>query len=278
MKIRREDITAQFGMKLYDIAKKRGIEGAPAIAEALYENDVCYKIIKPGGRDKKYLTYRNKDIAAISKQVQRHFDCEEAYEVGSDYLYAYSKLFNCSIDYFFGLISQDCPNADTNDIAEKTGLSGKAVANLIQSKDEDSDASYSRTKWWSDIPSDDAFDSIPAAWMMYCMQVQEYNDLEKKIKAIEAAEKSANDQSYRLMMQARREALEKMQPGKSSDCDGAFRILSKLTSDYYDKKIEEWLSTHHVDIEQNYYDNEIKRIEILENALKDGAKPVSKNK
>lgn len=202
MRIRREDITAQFGIKLYDIAANRGIEGAPAIAKALYENDECYKILKPGGRDTKYHVNKSKDIGTLSKQVQRHFGCERAYEVSSSYLYAYSKIFNCSIDYLFGLISQDCPNAEVNDITEKTGLSPKAVENLTKNKtiyleeflssideyglldlstynnydsDDDEDG-YLDTEcqlscFWSKILESSLFDSMPENWYrMACAQ------------------------------------------------------------------------------------------------------------
>ena len=44
-----------------------------------------------------------------------------------------------------------------------------------------------------------------------------------------------------------------------------------------DEKAEKWADSRHVDFEDNYYDNELKKIEILEAALKEGSRPATKN-
>ena len=44
-----------------------------------------------------------------------------------------------------------------------------------------------------------------------------------------------------------------------------------MLSEYIDTRAEEWVKSKHTDWEQNYYDNELKKIEYLEKVLKEGS-------
>lgn len=76
------------------------------------------------------------------------------------------------------------------------------------------------------------------------------------------------------MMEARRNSLEKMQPWKKSNCEGAFGILLQIITMYIDAKTESWVASKHTDLAENYYDNELKKIELLEATLKEGSEPI----
>lgn len=114
--------------------------------------------------------------------------------------------------------------------------------------------------------------------MHYSIKVLQYMDLKKKIEAICKAKDSAADLHIKAMMEARCTSLEKMRMGKESDCGGAFLFLTKLLSQYIDGRTENWVNSQHIDFADNYYNNEIKKIEIMEAALKEGSTPIDKSK
>ena len=122
---------ATFGRRLFLLGKEDGLIGPPDIADAIYKNDKCFNLIKPGGRTVKYESTKKKDMTTLSRRIQEHFDVVEAYEVPGIYLLAYSILFNCSMDYLYGKIDNRCPNAEINDICQKTHLSPKAIEKLM---------------------------------------------------------------------------------------------------------------------------------------------------
>lgn len=197
-----EDIPkeAKFGRRLFIAAERNNLLGPAQIAEAVYDNDKCFKLAKPGGRAKKYPETKKKDIGAIVRRVQEHFNCTGADEVSSAYILIYSQLLHCSTDYLYGLIDIPAPDAKIADICEKTGLSEKAVENLMSGdeiyldeylrkafeygfaennpcKDKERDSGEndelydglleidsSISKFWSNILESEQFKSIPDSW------------------------------------------------------------------------------------------------------------------
>ena len=123
----REDAT--FGRKLFLLGEKNGLIGPPQIAEALFENEECRKIL-----NKKTYNAKN-EKKWIARSVQAHMDKEEVYGVDGKYLLAYSVLFNCSMDYLYGVIDEEYPNMEVRDICKKTGLSSQSVKNLMEKKE-----------------------------------------------------------------------------------------------------------------------------------------------
>lgn len=165
----------------------------------MYENDEYFSLIQVGKRKEKHSECRNKDLASISRRVQEHYKAKTADEVPSGYILAYSKLFRCSTDYLYGLIDIPAPDAETADICRKTGLSEKAVKNLMSGgsvfldeflwtadrygllerrptdttdnhnaeedpEDEYLDTECSMTDFWNTILENDIFNMAPQAW------------------------------------------------------------------------------------------------------------------
>ena len=131
-----EDIRpeAYFAKRLFHLGEEIHCLGPAKIAVALYENNECFKLVHPKNRTYKYAINRKKDISSIARRVQDHFDLENAYDVPGKYMMAYSILFNCSMDYLYGRIETKCPNVEILDIGQKTGLSTKAVEQLMSNE------------------------------------------------------------------------------------------------------------------------------------------------
>lgn len=263
-----------FGRRLMELAREKEIGSPLLLAEALYHS---YRdLVEPAQRKNKHgkvVKDSKHDIEAIKRMVQRHFNEENAYNIQSKYLYAYSMLFDCSLDFLYGNTKVRCCDLEVRDICNKLHIDERAITNFIDGYDSDPEA-FSPTLCWSELLSTNMFDEIPSAWLRYSMEVLQYKDLEKKIEAIKKAEISAADSNYRIMMEARRNSLEKMQPWKKSNCEGAFGILLQIITMYIDAKTESWVASKHTDLAENYYDNELKKIELLEATLKEGSEPI----
>lgn len=186
------DATCLFGIKLFKLAETNKLIGTQAIAEALYLNDECYKILKPN--TSKYESTRKKDILSISKSVLRHFESTTVFNVDNRYLLAYCKLFNCSMDYLFDIIDEPAPNAKVKDVSNKYGLSYIALDNLEKDSvidldesielleryhllldyDFSDDLEISIREFWNDLLESDIFFKIPELW--YKMTIANYVD------------------------------------------------------------------------------------------------------
>ncbi len=202
---------AKFGKRLFKLGQEQGLNGPAAIAKAIYANDECFKLFAPGNRTYKYEVNKdNRDIPTIQRRVDDHLDAENAYDVSGNYLLAYSILFKCSLDYFYGKIDVPCPNVEVLDISKKTGLSVKAVERLMEKKEvcleeqlltadqyglldmpsySDEDDGYintyaSVTDFWSRIMESELFSVLPVNW--YRMACALYTSKGVKIIADDA--------------------------------------------------------------------------------------------
>lgn len=93
-----------FGRRLMELAIEKECATPILLARALYE--ACQDLVEPAIRRNKrgkIVKDEQHDIDAIRRMVQRHFNAENATDVQSNYLFAYSKLFNCSLDYLYGV-------------------------------------------------------------------------------------------------------------------------------------------------------------------------------
>ena len=182
-KTRLDDIRPEaiFGRRLFLIGEKNGCKGPAAIADALYKNDDCFKLLTPRGRSEKYKFNKDKDTAAIMRRVQDHLDCVNAYDVSSNYLLAYSILFDCSMDFLYGKIDVECPNLEIFDISKKTGLSIEVCKRLVYcSKDGESPV----VDDWSAILGSDLYNSVPADWRFITNKIYERMELEAKLEGL----------------------------------------------------------------------------------------------
>ena len=186
--------TAEFGKKLFQLGADQDMLGPAAIGRGLYENDECYKLVHPRDRNVKHEIYEKKDISAIVRRVQEHFNYESATDVNGCYMMAYSILFDCSLDYLYGKIEEKCPNVEVLDISKKTGLSVEAVNRLMSNEQIDFDkylqtlhnydlldipefgtydlelddyfidTDASVSKFWSELIESDQFIQMPENW------------------------------------------------------------------------------------------------------------------
>lgn len=112
-----------FGRKLMELAREHGIGTPSLLAEALYEKHRT--LVEPAQRKNKNgknVKDRKHDIDAITRMVQNHFNEEYAFNIQSKYLFAYSELFHCSLDYLYGKVNVRSTDPDMNVICKKTGI------------------------------------------------------------------------------------------------------------------------------------------------------------
>ncbi len=171
------------GRKLFKLALENNYNDAKTIADALYNSDECFRIINS---NPKYSFTKDKDIKSIQRTILRHFNSKKIVDINTKYILAYSKLFNCSTDYFFGLTDIPSPNSEITDISKKIGLSPSVIQNLINNQeiyldeylytadkyhlldasiDSDNfvDTTISSTQFWNGI-LEDLFLKAPESW------------------------------------------------------------------------------------------------------------------
>lgn len=197
-----------FGRRLMELAREKEIGTPTLLAEALYENH--RELVEPAQRKNKNgknVKDRKHDIDAITRMVQNHFNEEFAYNIQSKYLFAYSELFNCSLDYLYGKVSVRSTDPDMNAVCEKTGLSEKAVEKLIRHSklylegflyqhyeydflysDIDPEAAIDATRFWNDIIESDFFISIPEAWSEMACALQLHKSTREVLEVVTAQE------------------------------------------------------------------------------------------
>ena len=259
----------KLGQRLMGLEREERLETPAEIAQTLYER--FYELVKPGERKNKNgknVKSQENDIKAIIKTVQSHLNEEDAYNVQSKFMYAYSQLFDCSIDYLYGITEVKRQDMDIRQICEKTGLSEQAVINIVENCHDDPEV-FSMTIWWSKLLEDDAFYRIPMDWSTYSHLVLEGQDLQKKINAIDLAlKKTKLDETLKIMQEMRCDTLEKLKPSKEDACYGAFGKMIRNIENYLDDRTTDWISKQHKEFCEMYYNSEINKMKILEAALK----------
>lgn len=200
-----EDLPS-FGRKLMELAREHGIGTPILLAEALYENHRA--LVEPAQRKNKNgknVKDRKHDIDAITRMVQKHFNETFAFNIQSKYLFAYSELFNCSLDYLCGKVNVRSTDPDMNGICEKTGLSEKAIEKLMKHSkfylenflyqhneyeflysNIDPDAAIDTTNFWNNIIESDFFMSLPEAWAEMACALQLHKAAQRTLEAIKS--------------------------------------------------------------------------------------------
>lgn len=151
--------------------------GPHDIAILLYEKH--YDLVAPRGYAKKHSEYKEKNIAAIKKCVERDFLKENPWDVSSSYMYAYSKLFHVSMDFLYGNTDLFSDNYDVRKVCEKTGLSEKAVEHLLSDEEVyicdfafndfanaiEEDAEYEKVIYfWNRLLESDLYTKLPESY------------------------------------------------------------------------------------------------------------------
>ena len=189
---RLEDIRpeAKFGRRLFKLGEKHGLRGPAAIGKAIYDNLECFLLFCPGGRNYRYEINEDKDLPTIRRRVDEHLDVENAYDLSGNYMYAYSILFNCSLDFLYGKIDDECPNLEVLDISKKTGLSVTVAQKLYElSKEGESPI----VDCWSAIMDSPLFDSVYKDWRFITYSTYDKIDLEARLAALEWEKKYLSD-------------------------------------------------------------------------------------
>ncbi len=115
--------------------KGASYNSARKLAKALYEGryfkDMEYHF------DKGESDLKQRDIWRIEKQIAKHLNAIDVCKINGEYLTIYSQFFNCSTDYILGLTDIKSNNTEIRHICEVTGLSEKAITNLVTIHNED---------------------------------------------------------------------------------------------------------------------------------------------
>ena len=181
---------AKFGRRLFTLGEKHGLRGPAAIGKAIYDNLECFRLFCPGGRKYRYEFNEDKDLPTIRRRVDEHLDVENAYDLSGNYMYAYSILFNCSLDYLYGKIDEECPNLEILDISKKTGLSMKVVQRFYEGIKE---GESPIVDCWSAILESPLFDSVYIDWRFITDSVYDKIDLESRLATLAWEKKYFSD-------------------------------------------------------------------------------------
>ncbi len=204
-----------FGRRLMELAREQDIGTPMLLATKLYDN--YSDLVEPAKRKNKYgkiVKDRDHDISAITRMVQTHFNEENAYNVQSKYLFAYSKLFNCSLDYLYGTTPVRSTDPDVRIICQKIGLSEKVVQKLMHKseiylegslyahfdydflyKDLDPEAKLLINSFWNDLLESDLFIKLPEEWAEMACALQLHKAIKENLDTIDSKPVTLTDRN-----------------------------------------------------------------------------------
>lgn len=167
-----------FSKRLAILSREHNWGNPEDLANALYDNKECRRIIKPRERKNKDGIIQKSSLSeknAIKRAIQYHYNETDAYKIQSSYMYAYSIIFNCSLDYLYGKTAIKSTNLEVCNICTKTGLSENAVETLIKSQKQNEylDDNLTYSMWWSLLLQEESFQKLPQAWHSYANLVLE---------------------------------------------------------------------------------------------------------
>ena len=246
-----------FGLRLRTALERKGISDTRQLAEELDKQ--CSSIInmrkkKPGAQPKDPISY-------IMRNIQIHLNKEEAYKIPSAYMYAYSVVLDCSLDYLYGRSKIMASDLSIADICEKTGLSESSVNNLVEEQQNYTSDSFSFSNWWSRLLSDPYFQSIPMSWLIYAGKLVDIFDIKKKISAREKATQDikVTDKIVECMFFEENEKSFRIDLREKEDIAlGAYSKMISLMEHTLDEYAVEWAQKQNPDKEEIYYQNDIK--------------------
>ena len=269
-KMKIEEFTG-FGRRLMEVARDRGLGDPLSLAQAIHGNKKCRDMVKLRKREDKNSDSPYDEVDGIKRIIQKHLTDKyaDAYKVPSAYMYAYSIVLECSIDYLYGKTEIMSTNLEVRDICEKTGLSEPAVNNLC-SVHQNNNEDMSITRWWSDLLSEESFFVYPVGWMEYANRLVQLYDIKKKADAIEkATDESEMDEIYKLLNSGKADTLNKIYREKRDASFGAYLNMISSIEEHLKTKADQWAAEQHPDYDMMYYKSEINKIKIIESALKE---------
>lgn len=262
-----------FGQRLLFVADERQMGDTGALANAIYSNKKCKEIVKI--REHKDYTNPFEEVETIRRNIQNHLTqgkYDDAWKVPSQYMYAYSIILDCSLDYLYGKTVTMTADLEIRDICNKTGLSEKAVVNLVEKhQDEIESGGFSFNQWWSELLYDLSFTAIPIVWMDYASRLVELHDIDKKIEACEKAVKdvSIDDSVIKYLIDDdNQKTLKNIRRDKEDSILGAQYKMVSCVADLLNQYAEQWAEKQHPEYSELYYHSEIKRRKIINTALR----------
>ena len=137
-----------------------GYKTRRALATVLFDRGLIKVNHKPNFESEK----KNRDnaIGSIEKTIQGHCGAATAEKVKSQYIVAYSTVFNCSADYLLGLSDIKNKDIEVREICEKSGLSENAWFSIVEAKVE--------TAWLSDLIESGLTHELFKAWISMSQQ------------------------------------------------------------------------------------------------------------
>ena len=262
-----------FGKRLLAVANARQMGDTGILANVIYSNKRCREIVKI--RKHKEHTNPYEEVEAIRRNIQNHLTQDkyyEAWKVPSQYMYAYSIILDCSLDYLYGTSEIMSSDLEVADICQKTGLSEDAVNCLVENMSED-DADpdeenvFSYTSWWSNLLCGDSYYAIPISWFSYASRIVEMNDITKQIRGSDRAEKEVDISDVYTSLLFNEDGKHKSLQIKKRNLEDSFlgaqhRMLSCMEHFLLDYA-EEWAEKQHTDYEEKFYKKALKIREVL---------------
>lgn len=256
-----------FGRRLRIAIDRKGFSDNRKLAEELDKQ--CSSIINM--RKKKTGAQPKDPISYIMRNIQIHLNKEEAYKVPSAYMYAYSIVLDCSLDYLYGRSEIMTSNLSVADICEKTGLSEPSIINLMDDQiNRDSPDCFSLASWWSKFLGTPIFFQLPLAWKEYALRILQLSDIDKKINAKQKASKDEEISDFIMKLiydDDDQKTLKAIRKEKDDSKYGTYNKMIRLIEGFLDQYAEEWANEQHPQYDEMYYRSEINKLQILNSQI-----------
>lgn len=231
-----------FNYRLWNLMKKKNINSAKELAEALY--NAGYIPV-----ERKIEDYDGKiAISNMARRIQEHLNSEDTQKLQSRYVTAYCDFFSCSADYLFGRISIESGNPDVRQFCKCTGLSEKAVKRMIEELPED--IKLDLMDFWSNMLDSNIFYALPMEYHQMCYELGQYCTAQNQIKMINKVSKELDDseifvETWRSMMEEN--YLKEAEPHAGTYYMHLNSIISNLT-EYLEMAAEEYVIKNKKDV------------------------------
>lgn len=262
-----------FGRRLMEVARDRGLGDPLSLAQAIHGNKKCREMVKLRKREDKDTDSPYDEVDGIKRIIQKHLTDKyaDAYKVPSAYMYAYSIILDCSLDYLYGKTTVKSSNLEVADICKKTGLSEDTVKALMETTEADAnnDSGFSLPAWWSDLMSGDSFYMIPMAWHSYADRIVQLYDIDKKVDTLKKTSEKEGIDSFLMNIQGMKaDTLYKIRHEKEDSTMGAYQKMISCVEHFLNQYAEEWAAEQHPEYDEMYYRSEMNKLNIIESALK----------
>ncbi len=266
-----------FGQRLFTAAAKQGYESTMSIAIAIREHDVARRVVMI--REKRKTTAPYDVTKSIQRIIQKHLSEEykDAWKVPSQYMYAYSLVLDCSLDYLYGTTDVISSDIEIADICKKTGLAEESVIALIESTKNNQEADPSCAGWWSQLMNGDSFYMIPTFWHSYAEKLVQIDDLKKKADAyaksaeyigVDSPKENPELFTLKAMQDIKAETIEKIIQEKIDSSMGAYHKMMFHVEGFLTQYAQKWALKQHPEYDEMYYKGEMNKVKIIESVLK----------